>query len=147
MKRFTQILAISLMMIGLIACGSDDKKTDKAGEESPAMIKKNREDGTLSSVNPVDEEGFVHGVKTNYYEDGKTIHSRVTYVHGQKEGPALWYYKNGQIHEHTAFHLGKKHGLTKKYYKSGELLEEVIYDKGEAQPGAKKYNRQGEVID
>lgn len=146
MKKITQVLAILLMVIGLIGCTSGDKKEDKASKEGPTLIKKNRDDGTLSSVNPVDEEGFVHGVKTNYYEDGKTVHSKVTYVHGQKEGPALWYYKNGQVHEHTTFHLGKKHGLTKKYYKTGELLEEITYDQGEAQPGAKKYNRQGELI-
>jgi antitoxin component YwqK of YwqJK toxin-antitoxin module len=145
MKRTIQFFTLLILIAGISSCGSDNKKEEKGQEATESMVKKYNNDGTLSSVNPVDEEGYVHGVKTNFYEDGKTIHSKVTYDHGRKHGPALWYYKNGQIHEHTSFYFGRKQGLTKKYYPTGELMEELSYEKGEVQPGGKKYNRSGEV--
>ncbi len=145
MKKTIQFFTLLMLIAGISSCGSDNKKEQKGQDETESLIRKYNEDGTLSSVNPVDEEGYVHGVKTNFYEDGKTIHSKVTYVHGRKQGPALWYYKNGQIHEHTSFYEGKKQGLTKKYYPTGELMEELSYEKGEVQPGGKKYKRSGEV--
>lgn len=146
MKNSIQLLLLLALLLGISSCGSDNKKDEAAQEEGPSMVKKYRDDGTLSSVNPVDEEGYVDGVKTNYYEDGKTVHSKVTYVHGRKEGPALWYYKNGQVHEHTAFQDGRKQGVTKKYYPSGELMEELTYEQGEVLPGAKKFNKSGTEI-
>ena len=95
------------------------------------MVKRRRDDGTLSSINPVDEDRYVHGVKTNFYEDGKTVHSKISYVHRRKHGPAIWYYKNG---------------LTKRYYDTGEIMEELIYDTGKELPGKKKYTKEGNQI-
>ena len=146
MKQTIQYLALVILLTGLYSCGADNKKEASGQEENSSLVKKYRDDGTLSSVNPVDEEGYVNGVKTNYYEDGKTVHSKVTYDHGRKHGPALWYYKSGQIHEHTSFYFGRKQGLTKKYYPSGELMEELSYEQGEVLPGTKKFNRQGQEI-
>jgi len=146
MKQTIHYLALILLLTGLFSCGADNKKEAGSQDENSSLLKKYRDDGTLSSVNPVDEEGFVNGVKTNYYEDGKTVHSKVTYDHGRKHGPALWYYKSGQIHEHTSFYFGRKQGLTKKYYPSGELMEELSYEQGEVLPGTKKFNRQGQEI-
>ena len=146
MKQTIHYLALILLLTGLFSCGADNKKEAGSQDENSSLVKKYRDDGTLSSVNPVDEEGYVNGVKTNYYEDGKTVHSKVTYDHGRKHGPALWYYKSGQTHEHTSFYFGRKQGLTKKYYPTGELMEELSYEQGEVQPGAKKFNRQGQEI-
>lgn len=147
MKRTFRFLTLILLIAGFGACGnSETGQKNTQDDDTPKMVKKRRDDGTLSSVNPVDEDGYVHGVKVNYYEDGKTIHSKVSYDHGRKHGPALWYYKNGQVHEHTNFHYGKKKGLTKKYYQTGELMEELTYELGEVVPGSqKKYNRDGSL--
>jgi antitoxin component YwqK of YwqJK toxin-antitoxin module len=142
-----RILSVALLAAGVAGCGAGGE-TPASGpqDDSPSMVKKKRDDGTLSSINPVDEDGFVHGVKVNYYEDGKTVHSKITYVHGRKHGPALWYYRNGQVYEHTSFHYGRKHGLTKRYYETGELMEELTYEAGEELPGKKRFNRQGQLI-
>lgn len=145
MKKTIFIFTLLVLAAGIISCGSDNKKGQKGQKETESLVRKYNDNGILSSVNPVDEEGYVHGVKTNYYEDGKTIHSKITYDHGRKHGPALWYYKNGQVHEHTTFYYGRKKGLTKKYYPTGELMEELTYEKGEVQPGGKKYKKSGEV--
>lgn len=146
MRKAIQILVIILLTVGLSACSTGNKEDKSGQKEDSSIVKKRRDDGSLSSVNPVDEEGYVHGVKINYYEDGKTVHSRITYEHGRKHGPALWYYKNGQVHEHTAFYFGRKQGLTKKYYDTGELMEELTYEQGEVQPGSKKYRKSGELF-
>ena len=147
MQKFLRILVVAFLSAGMISCGpgKEDSGSDQK-EESSSLVKQRRDDGTLSSVNHVDDKGYVHGVKVNYYGDGKTVHSKVTYDHGRKHGPALWYYKNGQVHEHTNFHWGRKQGLTKKYYDTGELMEEITYNQGEELPGRKKYKKNGELL-
>jgi antitoxin component YwqK of YwqJK toxin-antitoxin module len=147
MKKFLHLLLISFLVMGLVSCSSDsnDKGSGK-GDDQTNIVKRRRDDGTLSSVNPVDQEGYVHGVKVNYYEDGKTVHSKVTYEHGRKHGPAIWYYKNGQIYEHTNFHYGRKQGLTRRYYDTGELMEEFSYQQGEELPGKITFNKAGQQI-
>jgi len=145
-KTITYALLLSLALL-TISCGSDRKAEDQAEQEEQSnMVKKRREDGTLSSINPVDEEGYVHGVKVNFYEDGLTVHSKVTYNHGRKHGPAIWFFKNGKIYEHTTYFQNRKHGLTKRYYETGELKEEVEFNSGEELPGIKKYTKEGELI-
>ena len=147
MKNTPLILLIFLLIAGTIACSSGDKKSEFGKEENPAKtVKKRRDDGTISSINPVDEDGYVHGMKTNLYEDGKTIHSKISYEHGRKHGPAIWYFKNGQIYEHTNYIYGRKNGLTKRYYDTGEIMEELTYDTGEELPGKKKYTRKGNLV-
>ena len=147
MQKCNLICALLILLAVLASCGSGaEPSSEKSkGEDSEVVIKR-RDDGTRSSINPVDEDGYIHGVKTNFYEDGKTVHSRVTYVHGKKHGAAMWYYKNGQVHEHTNFTDGHKHGLTKKYYENGALMEELTYEKGEVLPeSVKKYKRDGSL--
>jgi antitoxin component YwqK of YwqJK toxin-antitoxin module len=142
-------LFVVFMMIaaGTITCNSgQDAPETREGDQTEKMVRRHRDDGTLSSINPVDEDGYVHGVKINYYEDGTHVHSKITYDHGRKHGPAIWYYGSGRVYEHTNFHYGKKDGLTKRYYESGELMEEVTYAMGEELPGKKKYDREGNLL-
>ena len=145
MNRLIQLLIVLILVPGTVACSSKNGTSDEVEKQS-SMVKKRRDDGTLSSINPVDEDGYVHGVKTNFYEDGKTVHSKVSYNHGRKHGPAIWYYKNGNVYEHTNFIYGRKNGLTKRYYDTGELMEEFTYDTGEELPGKKKYTREGTLL-
>jgi antitoxin component YwqK of YwqJK toxin-antitoxin module len=147
MKNTMSYLFMLALAISMISCGSGPKAEEQVGgEDEPHMVKKRRDDGTLSSINPVDEEGFIHGVKVNFYEDGLTVHSKITYEHGRKHGPAIWFFKNGKIYEHTTFFQNRKHGLTKRYYETGELKEEVEFNSGEEMPGRKKYTKEGELI-
>jgi antitoxin component YwqK of YwqJK toxin-antitoxin module len=137
------VLALS---IGMAACKADSSQT-QAEEGQSNIVKKHREDGTLSSLSPVDEEGYIHGVKVNFYEDGLTVHSKVTYEHGRKHGPAMWFFKSGKIYEHTTYYQNRKNGITKRYYETGELYEETSFDTGEELPGAKKYRKDGTIIE
>ncbi len=147
MKSIVQFLIMAVITTSMAGCGSGNGDSGKAREEEkPTIVKKYHDDGTLSSVNPVDDKGYVHGVKVNYYEDGKTVHSKITYDHGRKQGPALWYYKNGQVYEHTNYHFGRKQGLTKTYYENGQLFEELTYEQGKVLPGKKTYDKKGNLI-
>ncbi len=147
MKKLVRIFTITALVSGFAACGSENKDNSTKKEENRTeYVKKRRDDGTLSSANPVDGDGYIHGVKVNYYEDGKTVHSKVSYEHGRKHGPAIWYYKNGQIHEHSNYYYNRKNGLAKRYYDTGELMEEVTFDTGEELPGKKMYTKDGELI-
>jgi antitoxin component YwqK of YwqJK toxin-antitoxin module len=147
MKQMLQLILILCLTFPMNSCKQGKEATEQADEEnSPQMVKKKREDGTLSSLNPVDEDGYVHGVKVNFYEDGLTVHSKITYEHGRKHGPAIWFFKSGKIYEHTVYYQNRKNGLTKRYYESGELYEETTFDTGEELPGKKRYTKEGELI-
>ena len=147
MRNLYHILLMFFISTGTIACNPGNKKPDSSDEESrESVVRKRRDDGTLSSINPVDEDGYVHGVKVIFYEDGLTVHSKITYQHGRKHGPAIWFFKNGKIYEHTNFIYGRRNGLTNRYYETGELMEEVTFDTGKELPGKKNYTKEGELI-
>jgi antitoxin component YwqK of YwqJK toxin-antitoxin module len=147
MKNTLKTILILFLSVLVLSCNQEKKDGEQpADEEAPQMVKKRRDDGTLSSMNPVDEEGYVHGVKVNFYEDGVTVHSKITYEHGRKHGPAIWFFKSGKIYEHTTFYQNRRNGLTKRYYETGELYEELSYEAGEELPGKKRYNKEGELI-
>ena len=135
-----------LILISLSCNRSLDNSDENARDEKFNTVVKKRDDGTLSSVNQVDEMGRVHGVRVTYFADGKTIYTKLSYMHGKKHGPSIRYYNNGQIYEHASFENGEKHGLTKKYHKNGELLAEFEYNQGIAMVGLKEYNKEGELI-
>ena len=146
-KTFRTILILSLSLL-IVSCQQGKENSEQAADETtPKVVRKKRDDGTLSSINPVDEDGYVHGVKVNFYEDGVTVHSKITYEHGRKHGPAIWFFKSGKIYEHTDFYQNRRNGVTKRYYESGELYEETTFDTGVEQPGKKRYNKAGELID
>lgn len=147
MKKILPLILIFCLSIPLGSCKQEKEATEQVAEEdTPKMVKKRREDGSLSSLNPVDENGYVHGVKVNFYEDGLTVHSKVTYEHGRKHGPAIWFFKSGKIYEHTTFYQNRRNGLTKRYYKNGELFEEITYEAGEELPGKKTYDKEGNLL-
>jgi len=147
MKKKLQLILIVSLSILIASCNQGKEPEEETSEgDTPHMVKKRREDGTLSSLNPVDENGYVHGVKINFYEDGVTVHSKITYEHGRKHGPAIWFFKSGKIYEHTIYYLNRKSGLTKRYYETGELYEEITFDTGEELPGKKRYSKEGELI-
>ncbi|MCK4879463.1 MAG: hypothetical protein KAS82_02345 [Bacteroidales bacterium] len=147
MKKHLHLLLIFCLSILIGSCNQGKEQTEQPTEENtPQLVKKRREDGTLSSLNPVDDKGYVHGVKVNFYEDGVTVHSKITYEHGRKHGIAIWFFKSGKIYEHTTYYQNRKNGVTKRYYETGELYEEVTFDTGEELPGKKKYDKEGNLI-
>ena len=147
MKKILPLILIFCLSIPLGSCKQGKEATEQVAEEdTPKMVKKRREDGSLSSLNPVDENGYVHGVKVNFYEDGLTVHSKVTYEHGRKHGPAIWFFKSGKIFEHTTFYQNRRNGLTKRYYETGDLYEEITYEAGEELPGKKTYDKEGNLM-
>jgi antitoxin component YwqK of YwqJK toxin-antitoxin module len=147
MKKTLQSILVLVLSILIVSCNPGKNETEQAADgNTPQIVKKRREDGTLSSMNPVDEDGYIHGVKVNFYEDGLSIHSKITYEHGRKHGPAIWFFKSGKIYEHTEFYQNRRNGVCKRYYESGELYEETTYEAGEELTGKKRYNKEGEEI-
>lgn len=135
-----------LLSMGFSCFHSQDHQSASTAVTEPETVIKRRDDGTLSSVNQVDEEGRVNGIRVTYYPDGKTIYSKMTYEHGIRQGPSIRYYDNGQVFEHADFSDGKKQGLTRKYYKDGRLLSECEYENGIVLPGLREYDSEGNLI-
>lgn len=145
-KQFHLLLAI-LLSVMIASCNKGKEPSQQSADENtPHVVKKKRDDGTLSSLNPVDSAGYLDGVKVNFYEDGLTVHSKVTYEHGSKQGPAIWFFKSGKVYEYTTYEDNKKEGVTRRYYETGELYEEVPFEAGEELPGRKRYDKEGNLI-
>jgi antitoxin component YwqK of YwqJK toxin-antitoxin module len=146
MKNRIQLLLIFCISMLIVSCNQGKEQTEQSSDENTPQVIKRREEGTLSSLNPVDKDGYLNGVKVNFYEDGVSVHSKITYEQGRKQGPAIWFFKSGKIYEHTNYDQNRKDGLTKRYYETGELYEEVTYDSGEELPGKKTYDKAGNLI-
>jgi len=137
-----------LLLLSLVSsCSqSPDVKEDSSDQSEPETVVKRRDDGTISSVNQVNEFSMVHGVRATYYGDGKTLYSKQSYSHGKKQGPAFWYYKNGQVYKQTNFEDGKRHGRTRVYYMDGSLSAEFESEHGNVLPGLKEYDEEGTLL-
>jgi hypothetical protein len=128
------------------SCKQADKSEVPADPDADLLVKR-REDGTISSINQVDEMGIVHGTRVTFYADGKTVYSKINFEHGFRQGPSVRYYENGQVFEYSNYQDGERHGPQRKYYKSGELLATFSYDHGRPLPGLKEYLRDGTLLD
>jgi len=137
------VLLLSICFSCIQPTGEDE---DVISENKPEVIVKRRDDGTISSVNQVNENNRVHGTRVTYYSNGKTIYSKLTFHNGKKQGPAAWYYTSGQIFKLTNFEDGKRQGLTRIYYEDGSLSAEFESDRGNVLPGLKEYKRDGTIV-
>jgi hypothetical protein len=136
----------SALLILCISCSHSEKNKEEVLENNtPETIVKRRDDGAISSVNQVDAGGVVHGMRVTYYPDGKTIYSKLTFDHGHRHGPSIWYYKNGQVFKLCTYKNGKKDGPSRKFYKNGNLLAEFNCENGNVLPGIKEYNMDGNL--
>ncbi len=144
-KRISYFLFLSLLLS--FACvHSPDRNEGIPDVDEPETLVMRRDDGTISSVNQVDENNSIHGIRATYYGDGKTLYSKRTYSHGRKQGPATWYYMNGQVYKQSHFEEGERQGLTRVYYKNGKLSAEYESHKGNVLPGLKEYKEDGTLI-
>jgi antitoxin component YwqK of YwqJK toxin-antitoxin module len=136
----------SALLILCISCSHSEKNKEEVLENNtPETIVKRRDDGTISSVNQVDAGGVVHGMRVTYYPDGKTIYSKLTFDHGHRHGPSIWYYKNGQVFKLCTYKNGKKDGPSRKFYKNGNMQAEFDFENGNVLPGLKEYNMDGSL--
>ena len=140
------ILVIFISLSNLSCTRKGGENQNSPSEEKQEVIVKKRNDGTVSSVNQVDDKGNVHGKRITYYADGKTIYSRLNFSKGIKNGPARWYYKNGQLSLSLNYLNGIKEGPSKRYYKSGKLMSETNYAADNPLPGLKEYDMDGVLI-
>jgi len=140
---------ILLFMMLLTACSCHRSSPGEGAavrDDGDSLVFRKRDDGTISSVNQVDEEGKVNGIRVTYYQDGKTVYSKQSFQHGIKQGPAAFFYTNGQIFKQTNFEDGQRQGLTKVYYRDGSLAAEFESEQGQVLPGLKEYDRSGRLL-
>ena len=64
-------LMLSVVLSVSFSCSrSSDVEDVAASENKPKTVVKKRDDGAISSVNQVDENDRVHGIRATHYEDG-----------------------------------------------------------------------------
>jgi antitoxin component YwqK of YwqJK toxin-antitoxin module len=107
-------LLLVLVLSASFSCMRSANVEEVATNESkPENVVKRRSDGTVSSVNQVNENNRVHGIRATYYEDGKTLYSKQTFDKGKKQGPATWYYMDDKA-------------LLQFYLKPGKVLDRNV---------------------
>jgi len=142
-----RFVAMLLLLSLLFSCSSPARKEQGTDIGSPSRtVVKKRADGSVSSINQVDEQNKVHGLRVTYYADGTTVYSKTTFEHGIKNGPFVRFYRNGQVFEQTSFRDGERDGVTRKYYMNGGLMAEFSSENGLDLPGLKEYARDGSLI-
>jgi len=135
-----------ILAVSITSTSCSDKRDNTRSEDKPHFVVKKRADGTISTISQVDSAGIINGNRVSYFEDGKTLYSKHTYVNGLKNGPSVYYYKNGQLAQSSNYANGKKHGITRKYYKSGKKLAVYEHMHGKPIPGLKEYKEGGSLI-
>jgi hypothetical protein len=146
LARPVKFVLFLCLLLSVSCSNSPDNKEETSREDKPEIVVRKRADGTISSVNQVDENNRVHGIRATYYGDGSTLYSKHTFSHGRKQGPAIWYYMNGQVYKESHFEQGKRQGLTRIYYKNGQLSGEYDSHEGNVLPGLKEYLEDGTLI-
>jgi antitoxin component YwqK of YwqJK toxin-antitoxin module len=68
-------------------------------------------------------------VKKQFYPDGKVL-SEITYRGSKKEGPAKYYYQNGNVEITCIYKNDKLDGLFEKFYPDGRIQEKTNYKNG-----------------
>lgn len=66
------------------------------------------------------KKGFVHGLRTQYYENGVVSLERY-YANGINEGSSIEYYPSGQMKQESFFKKGKENGIAKVFYEDGQV--------------------------
>lgn len=145
-KAGSVLMAIIILLCNPSCKGPDGDMKNNSLEKKQEVVIKKRKDGTISSVNQVDENGVVHGIRVTYYADGKTMYSKLNYTKGVKNGPSRWYYKNGKVSLYLNYINGKKEGPSMRYYKSGQLMSETKYANDNPIPGLKEYDIDGVLV-
>jgi antitoxin component YwqK of YwqJK toxin-antitoxin module len=146
LKSHIYPLLALLVLAGLTFSCSRPTAPSEDTQDEPRVVIKRRSDGTISSVNQVNDYDQIHGTRVSYYRDGKTVYSKQSVQDGKKHGPSVWYYENGNIFEEASFENGKRHGPHRKYHKTGELLAEYVYENGHPLPGLKEYLKDGTLV-
>lgn len=145
-KYINYVVLLLAIQVSFSCIHSRNFEEDSTGDRKSEIVIKKRGDGTISSVNQVDDMGYVDGIRVTYYPDGKTVYSKLSFKKGIHNGPSIKYYDNGQIFEHTNYEDGKKHGPARKYYKNGRILADYEYENDKVLPGLKEYDKSGSLI-
>jgi antitoxin component YwqK of YwqJK toxin-antitoxin module len=111
-----------------------------------------------------------HGLWSFYFEDGKTVQQKYSYMDGKlhgnryayypsgkikKEeilkfnllaGPVKSYFENGKPEEVGEYRSNRKHGLFTTYFSTGQIREQGQYVGDKKQGEWKEYDEQGNLL-
>jgi antitoxin component YwqK of YwqJK toxin-antitoxin module len=162
----------------------DGAKTGANIQYYPNTKIKIKEQVALNGID-VNEEGFdeegkkqyeknfrrqrPHGTWTYYFEDGKTVSVRETYVNGQLQGSRVTYYANGEkkaeetymynlitgtvknyredgsVESVVEFRASRPHGPFTAYYPNGKIKEQGEFVAGKKHKEWKEFDEHGNV--
>jgi antitoxin component YwqK of YwqJK toxin-antitoxin module len=69
----------------------------------------------------------LQGQATDHYVDGDTLAARLSYMGGQLEGHAVYYYKNGKVKETGDYRDNHRWGSWNYYYENGMPYKTVLF--------------------
>ena len=78
----------------------------------------------------------MHGLRTQYYNDGKKFID-IEYLGGHKNGRAVNWYRNGQVQWERTFKSDQLDGDSIRYDSEGNITQHVIYKMGQVEKALK----------
>jgi len=85
--------------------------------------------GQKKSVLTLNDEGALHGLVTDWYEDG-TKSAEWQYEKGVMHGLSTEWYEDGSKRTEIQYRLGKAHGTSFSYHRSGTIELKVVFVDG-----------------
>ncbi len=122
--------------------------------QSEGMIKNNmyhgkwkfyREDGNILKQIVEYVKDTLHGIRKDYWENGK-LKSSTTNLKGLQNGQTYHYYDNGEVQEINFLKDNKVHGKSIRYYRSGKLESKCNYWLGKIKDTCKFYYENGNLL-
>ena len=96
----------------------------------------------------VEREGLIYKKFTDVPFTGKTTGQvQVSFKNGQKDGPWVFYYPNGQLKEKGDYKNGEREGSWVEYYEHGQLRDKGDYKNGEKEGPRVSYWDNGQVFE
>jgi uncharacterized protein len=101
-------------------------------------------DGTRTTHRPLNNNGKIDGIETNYYHNG-TVSEATEYRDGEKTGSNITYYMNGNKKYEATLNDGNITGAAINYYQNGKISSQGWYENGKAAGNWNYYNELGKL--
>jgi len=100
--------------------------------------------GVLTSEEPHNEEGELHGEALNYFDNGQ-LETSIMYKDGERHGLLKDYFRNGTLYKTGYMYEGQSVGEWRFYYKDGTLNSTAFFQDGERMGEAVFYDEKGRL--
>lgn len=148
-------ILIFCALLFLWSCGGGETATSEGngsaanseqadGPEDGEQLTHHADGSVKTRVNYLN--GRRNGPALTYYPGGKTVMYSIEYQNGVKHGDNKAFYKDGTPNRVVPFKNGRKNGVEKKYWPNGKVASEKTWRNDQLGTGLKEYKKDGSLL-